>query len=427
MRRILQIKVYHNQKNRIIVPKNEYFLIKDITSIQLGFNKVPCEVLSHKQNLNTIYVSSSIGKQLNIRDQAQIIIYPQDNSCIFYYLFGVFLHRELNYSKYQNLYQMMARIGETLGFGVFLFSSKQINYDSQTVNGYLLRQSEWDMIEISVPSLIYNRIPNRVIENHPQVIKAKNYLSATSIIFNSDFLHKWQVYDQLKKSNEFNYLLPEVVLRPSLETIDQSLADHPIYLKPLHDITKGAIYYLEKVDDLIFMTSYPNMIRRYSEDLKALYYEYFPYVCDQYFLEDAIQHKEVNERAFHFRIHTLKNNNDWNVGLYYAKEHPLSSNSNIPNILSMNSLFEKNEAFLIARKISHIATQLSHIIENNINGTYRELGFDIALDQENRLWIEEVYSKPSWEVFNDPQMTTQAQEYFTQLMEWSITVAKDLE
>ncbi len=423
MRRTLQVKVYHNNKNRIIVPQDEYFRVKDAVYIQHGFKKVACDVLSHNQNQRTIYLSSSIVKQIKLQNQSQVVIEKQENTCSIYYLFGVFIHCQPNQLKNEPLFQEMARIGYTLGYETILFSYQQIHYSSNTITGAILRDEEWKSTEVDTPTVIYNRIPNRIIENHPMTKKAKKYLSKTSFIFNSNFLNKWHVYEKLKNSPEVSYLLPDTIFHPSLNTIKQTLQQHAIFLKPFQAKKQRNTFYIEKVDDLFFVTTLsPQVEHVYVENIELFYQETFPSGSDHYVLLDAIKHKEYKGKSFHFRVHTLKDqNNEWQVVLQYVEE--LSDNSE-RSIISANSLFNKREAAIMSKKVSEIAIKVSYQLENSINERIAELGLDIALDNENRLWLEEVYAKPSWDVFYHPSMASQAHNYFSYLLQWSLFLMK---
>ncbi|WP_058308278.1 YheC/YheD family protein [Gracilibacillus massiliensis] len=410
-----QIKVYHTNKNRIIVPKSNYYQIKNVKLIQHGLKKVSCDILSHNQKKNSVYISSSIMKQLNIKNQSNVIIHRHKNSCSIYYLFGVFVHRQPDKLKHEALYQEMARVGHTLGFETILFSTQDLDQISHTTHGSIFQESKWIKIETDIPPVIYNRIPNRAIENHKTIKKAINHLKTSSILFNPNFFNKWQVYDILKNSDEVNYLLPETIFHPSSATINETLTQHPVYLKPVKHNKNLYSYYIEKVDNRLFVTIFNKSKEyKYFESWELFFNEYFPKGSHQYVLQDAIRYKEYQEKPFHFRLYTLKNSDhEWQVALNYMKELSSSSHNTNETVISLSSVFTKNEAGVMLQKLDKIALKLSNILDTHMDKSLGELGFDIALDQENRLWLAEVYAKPSWDVFYHPLMASKATSYFT--------------
>ncbi|SHM48113.1 YheC/YheD family protein [Gracilibacillus kekensis] len=422
----LQIKVYHINKNRIIVPKSHYFRMKDVKLIHHGFKKVPCEVLSHNQKQNTVYLSSSIMKHLHLKNQSDVIIYSNKNSCSIYYLFGVLVHQQPNKLKHEPLYQEMARVGHTLGFETILFSPQDLDRISHTTNGSIFQQHNWTKIETDIPPVIYNRIPNRAIENHTKIKQAKSYLKTTSILFNPHFFDKWHVYDQLKNSDDVNYLLPETTFHPSQTTINEALTQHPIYLNPLSYSKKYNKYYIEKVDNRLFVAiTGKQKEHSYFESTELFFNEYFPKGAQQYVLQDAIRYMEVQGEPFLFRIYTLKNfDNQWRVVLHYMKKFVLSSYDTSETVIPLSMVFTKKEAAAMLKKLDDIALKLSSIVDAQMDNSFGELGFDIGLDQENRLWLAEVYAKPSWDIFYHPAIASKTSTYFTQLFNIGLSKLK---
>ncbi|MGP4038299.1 YheC/YheD family protein [Gracilibacillus sp. D59] len=411
MRQTFRIIAYPNNKNRMIVPTKAYHHIKHISMIQHGLQSISCDILSHHKNTDTIYLSSSIINQLHLKNHTPIILEIASHACHINYPFGVLIQRPPNQISYERLYQEMARVGATLGFETIFFCYQQVNPQTSSLTGSVWRNQQWQTIETDIPPVIYNRIPNRKIESHKKIQNMKQFLTTNSIIFNYDFFNKWQVYDEIMNHDRVSYLLPDTTFHPSIQTIQHKLSQHPVYLMPLkNDDTNH--FYLEQVDDLIFVT-YNDNKRAYYQNLEQFKQEFFPNGFQQYVLQDAVDLLKHRGDPFYLRVHTNKSKH-WHVSFLYAKKDIGNEKFN------RDGIFEWNEKRNIIKKVENVALTLSNVLENNQLGTIGEAGFDIGIDQEQRLWLLAVHAKPSWQVFQHPSFAAKTQDYFTSLFEFSL-------
>lgn len=395
----------------MIIPIKAYYHLQHISVIQHGLQSLSCDILSHHKNTDTIYLSSSIMNQLHLINHAQIILDTAAHTCQISYPFGVFTHRSPHQTSYERLYQEMANIGQQRGFETIFFSHRHVYPQRNSLTGIVWQEQQWKTIETDIPFIIYNRIPNRKIESHKSIQKTKQFLTTNSIIFNPDFFNKWQVYDDLMNHERVNYLLPDTTFHPSIQTIQHKLSQHPINLISLKgDDTNH--FYLEQVDDLMFVT-YNHKNRQYYKNLEQFKQTYFPNGFRQYVLQDAIDLIQYQGEPFYLRVHTNKTKR-WHVSFLYGREYTGNK------IFDTDEIFARNKRRNIIKKVQELALVLSKEIENMSTGTIGEIGFDIGIDREQRLWLLEVHAKPSWQVFYHPSYSAQTQAYFTSLFEFSL-------
>ncbi|QGH35734.1 hypothetical protein GI584_17505 [Gracilibacillus salitolerans] len=413
MRQTFRIKVYPNNKNRMIIPIKAYYHLQHVSVIQHGLQSLSCDILSHHNNTDTIYLSSSIMNQLHLINHAQIILETDDHTCHIYYPFGVFIHRSPHQTSYERLYQEMASVGQQKGFETIFFSYHHVYLQTNSLTGFVWEEQQWKTIETSIPSVIYNRIPNRKIESHKKIQKIKQSLTTDSIIFNPDFFNKWQVYDDIMNHERVNYLLPDTTFHPSIQTVQHKLFQHPINLMAVKgDDTNH--FYLEQVDDLIFVT-YNHKNRQYYKNLEQFRQTYFPNGFRQYVLQDAIDLRQHQGDPFYLRVHTNKTKH-WQVSFLYGRKN------------TSNELFDTVTLQIenhIIKKVKELALVLSKVLENMLDGTIGELGFDIGMDKEQRLWLLEVHAKPNWQVLTHPAFADKTQEYFTSLFQFSLAIVSE--
>ncbi|MGN8644693.1 YheC/YheD family protein [Gracilibacillus sp. HCP3S3_G5_1] len=415
MRQKFRIIPYPNDKNRIIIPAQYYHHFKHIAMIQHGLQSLSCDILSHRKDIDTIYLSSSIMKQLHLTNDIPVIFNTNSRTCYIHYPFGVFIHRPPSQNTYEQLFQEMARVGQQVGFETIFFSYQDVYPKTNSVTGFVWQEQQWQTTKTDIPPFIYNRLPNRKIESHKTIKKIKQYLATNSIIFNPDFFNKWQVYDDLRNHDKVNYLLPDTIFHPSIQTIQDKLSQQPISLLSLKDDVTDHIY-IEQVGDLIFVTS-NYMNHEYYQSLEELKQTRFPNGFQQYVLQEALDLIQHQGDPFYFRVHMTKLE-QWQISFFYGKKNTVNDWLDTERLdIGNNSL----------KKVKDLAFVLSNIVENIIPGTIGEIGFDIGMDREQRLWLLEVHAKPSWQVLYHPPFAAKTREYFTTLFQFPLASVVDSE
>lgn len=66
-------------------------------------------------------------------------------------------------------------LSKTTGCIPFVFGENVINWDEETIKGYVFDKDDWNIHEFPFPNVIYDRLPNRLTENRdgPKEVKQK--------------------------------------------------------------------------------------------------------------------------------------------------------------------------------------------------------------------------------------------------------------
>lgn len=66
-------------------------------------------------------------------------------------------------------------LSKTTGCIPFVFGENVINWDEETIKGYVFDKDDWNIYEFPFPNVIYDRLPNRLTENRdgPKEVKQK--------------------------------------------------------------------------------------------------------------------------------------------------------------------------------------------------------------------------------------------------------------
>lgn len=393
---VYKVTIYASDKYRMIIPQTDYSSFQPARFLQHKTKRLPYDILSHQKQADQIYLSSALAYQLQVNEAGKIMILKEDEYASIYHPFAVMLHQHPNQSKWETLLQEMAETGEVLGFKVIFFTADQVDIQQDQLTGLIWKDQQWQSITLDIPPIIYNRLPNRTIESHPSIKQTKNYLTAHSIIFNPDFFNKWKIYDQLIQRQDLSYLLPECIFKPSFETLAQKLEQKPVYL---YNQQNHQAVYIERHQGSFTATIGSSKQDRYQA-LEQLIAAYFPKGLSHTVLQEATTFHE----PYTIRIHTI-HTSEWELVLQYGKHH-LDGN--------LQPVTETKIPSYQLKKMAKCALQVSEIL---IDEGISELMLEFVLDNEQRIWLLDLYAKPSWEIFMKNTFSPFASGYFQKLLQ----------
>ncbi len=119
---------------------------------------------------------------------------------------------------------------------------------------------------------------------------------------------------------------------------------------------------------------------------------------------------EVNGRKFDFRVHTNKNEEGvWQVSAIAAKiAEKRSVTTHINNggiVKTIEEIFpDRSTRNHIIRQLHDTALTLSRCLEEQLQMNIGEIGFDLGIDQQYRIWMFEANSKPGRCIFKHPKL-----------------------
>ncbi|MDC3417287.1 YheC/YheD family protein [Aquibacillus salsiterrae] len=421
----LQLKFYPGTQNRMIVPQKYYKQLKSIQTIKYGINQSYVECLSHHKDTQTLYISSNLKAKLNLAKHKTITMEFDQNMCTLLLYLGVFIagfHSEQSLlGSRTDLFRRMSIIGNKLGFRTLFFGHQHILSNESKVYAYYWNGFKWDQAVFHIPSVVYNRIPNRKTEHHPNVMASKKEIESRAILFNHDFFNKWEIYERLMKNNDCSYLLPETILHPSKRKIIDLLEKGPIYIKPIHGSRGTGIVKCTKRESGEIECHYYHrdhaQINRYTNP-NSLFHQLFPNGLKGFVVQKEIDLLKKDNSAIDFRIHVNKNEkNTWEVTLLCAKFAGKGSlTTHVQrggSIHTIDELFSPEKTKRIEEKLSKTALKLSQAIDKEVNNPIGEIGFDLGIDAEGKVWLFEANAKPGFSVFLHPTLNEQAEKVFT--------------
>ena len=327
-------------------------------------------------------------------------------------------HKKPFGGNHQNFADLI-RMGREMGVTVFVLTPRGIGISS-TVTGYLLDhhslKPRWKAARLPFPNVVYNRIPNRMIEKTPEVQQTiKRLIQMPGVhLFNPGFFDKWTLYRQLFSSPDLNTLLPETVKLHHIGQLEQMTAKHPVlYFKPIEG--KAGIKMMRLVKkkqhyELFYQTT--NQKKKFQvRTLKEIWdlYNRLKHKT-AYILQQGIPLAKYQGNPFDIRILLQKNGSgQWKLtgmGVRVAGARAISTHVPMGGRIEktdtvLQSVFGK-QMTLIKDKVEKIGIRTARLIESKQSALLGEMSMDLGIEKDGTLWIFEANSKPM--KFDEPKI-----------------------
>lgn len=384
--------------------------------------RTPCRV-EFTESAETIFVSADLWDALSLPHETTVHLFVEGDTLHLGPLIGIFTagftdHPLRPIGERTRFFAKFLSIADQVGAYCCVFGCHHINWENGTMEGFFYLKDGWRQITVPFPDVIYDRLPNRRTERLSRFALTKRKLQDDYLIpwFNPGFFDKWEIHELLQTDDRALPYLPETYSSPSPRTIESMLETHShVYLKPakgslglgIHQIInplEESGYYCR------FHDGSENRLRRF-DTIKSLIRQQLPHGRLQHLLvQEGIDLMQWQNRAVDFRIHTNKNENgDWLVSTVAAKTAgPGSVTTHIKYGGEVKMIEDvlghgprKDEALF---KLKQAALTISKVIEEKMENTVGEIGFDLGIDQDGRVWLFEANAKPGRHIFIHPQL-----------------------
>ncbi|WML38636.1 YheC/YheD family protein [Neobacillus sp. OS1-2] len=423
MRKHYLIEVVQNDQLIVFCPPT---VIQDrqIKRIAFGSKSMEVEFLPHPDKDDRIVISRKIQEAIQF-PHFKVPLHAFVENEILYIgpLVGIFTagftsfpqqpmgERTLFFSK-------LLSVNKTVGALPFVFGEQHINWEQGTIEGYFFHNEGWQIVEVPLPNVIYDRLPNRKSEGNPKLIKVRDRLQKEYLIpwYNPGFFNKLDIYERLQQDAAVTNYLPETYPFTSFSDIETMLSKYGhVYLKPKNGslgLGVHQVIYDKHTDD--YYCRYQdnqgvNRLRKYSS-LERLFQSVFAHqTVETMLVQQGIHLLRNEQRAIDFRVHTNKDDQGkWHVTAIAAKiagsgsvtTHARSGG----DIKTISEIFPAEKCELYTERLSNAALLLSTALDANVEGIIGEIGFDLGIDRNGDVWLFEANSKPGRSIFSHPEL-----------------------
>ncbi|MEI5906412.1 YheC/YheD family protein [Bacillus spongiae] len=395
----------------------------DFLTVCFGTNKLNIHCLPHPHEKEEIILSTSLANQLQIpKFINKLYCFVHEETISLGPLIGIFTsgftaNDAKPVGERTGFFQKLINTQEPHGIVPFLFGEQHINWTGEHIMGLFYIDEEWRQIKVPFPNVIYDRLPNRKSENRmqAQIIKARLQDDYLIPWYNPGFFNKLEIFERLFSDDSVESYLPETHPFLSFSQAEKMLAKYNnIFLKPkngslgigihqiLYDRTKGNYF-------CRFRHQGENKLVK-SSSLEYLYEKILQSKNpDKFLIQQGISLLRVEQSPIDFRIHVNKNEDgDWEVSAIAAKVAGSGSVTTHVHsggeVKSLAEIFSEVDRRKYESLLKEAALKLAKSIEENTEGVVGEIGFDLGIDRQERVWMFEANSKPGRSIFHHPAL-----------------------
>lgn len=369
-----------------------------------------------RNNNSILRISSHLAKRLKIEDESCISAHFDKKTTRLKLgpLLGILINShpkdgtDAPFGEITKFLDECVKAGDNHGLRIAVISPDLIHLESRSIQGYVKEQGKWKRVSLPLPDVIYNRITSRRIEKTITVQKKLERLKNFHLIpfFNDRFLNKMQVHQLLIQNEDAKRMLPETHYL-NQQTLKNMLQKYSmLYLKPTNGSLGSGIIRLTRKDKKWIIES---AVQNGTSTHTAQTFGELNHVLrnrikrHSYLIQQGLQLVRFQNRALDFRILVQKNKlGEWAVTSSIAR---VAGDQQIVSNLAKGGTLRRVKDILAelgnlpnkpsSSEIRNLAILIAKTFENQVEGHFAELGIDLALDQNGRLWLIEINSKPS--------------------------------
>lgn len=295
-----------------------------------------------------------------------------------------------------------AAVAKAEGVDFFYFTPNSVNFTTRKIKALVYENGKWQESEKPFPNVIYNAgSPEKLAVAKNTIAKLRAEIPFTT----NSIGNKWNVAKRIKAYKDFaKYIIPTEIVK-NVDVFYKYLDTYnKVVFKPIDGRKGKGIFFIFK-EGTHFEVRKDTEIKNYTKNqLDALLKEQLEQ--GTFIVQPYIQSKTKSGQVFDFRLHVQKNGEGkWVITTVYPRIAPFGSlipninNGGYTNYLEPFLQQEfKNEAMNMKRMLEQFSLMLAHHLEEiqilEFGELIDEIGIDVGLDQNNKIWIYEVNWRP---------------------------------
>lgn len=418
---------------------------KKSVHLRFGGERVPATVKSINKTGKHLYLASGIRKGIKIPKAGGVFLRAQEGEVQIGPLIGVLSDGPTSslahpFGSRTGFIKQLLTTGSKQSY-IFAFTPKDINWTNETINGFFLGENgRFSRKKVPLPDVVYNRLPSRRAETTNSINQLRERFIRRKIpFFNWSFFNKSDIYRLLERDTLANRFVPESINSPSPEQIKELLDRHAlIYYKPSSGSLGNGIYRLSHVAKNGYYARYRkngrNALLRFNtfSSLMRTLQARHGRALRGYVAQQGIRLIEIDGCPIDFRFHMHKNGrNQWVVVGIGAKK--AGKGSVTTHLKNGGSLLTPEQALGrafgaraddVLRNAKVVAINLAESIEAHHQHLLGEIGFDIGIDKDERVWMFEANAKPGRSIFKHPSLRAEGRASIEHILEHCLYLSK---
>lgn len=316
------------------------------------------------------------------------------------------------YGDHEPFFRSLTRMGPKLGISAYMFGPRDVDWPRKQVYGYAYSgrwpSGRWRRSVYPLPDVVYDRVQTRKAEYSPAFARFRTRLSQTVPgWFNQlGFFDKWRMHVALSKSERLRRYLPDTALYQGVADLEQFLSKYGVvYMKPVggslglgiirvHRTSGGYVASFQPGETLLIRRA-PTIrgIARIVDRLTSR---------STFIIQQGLPLARWRGRVFDVRILMQRTTGgEWALTKMFSRIAPAGSfTANLSRggegcriDLLLRRVYGRYHT-VIQRNLHAAGFEMAREIEEIVPGTVGELGLDLGIDRQGRIWLIEVNSKP---------------------------------
>ena len=291
-----------------------------------------------------------------------------------------------------------AAVSKMEGVDFFYFSFGTVDMVDNKINGWRYDNGKWIQQQRDLPDIIINsKSPKNDKQKH-----IWSYLKDRCQFTSYSVGNKLNVYQKIIEGKQFSHnVIPFFILDKGEEIFNHFQNQKKLVIKPIKGSGGKGIIFIENITTSHFLVLNGNHNETLEKNELILYLDHL-LVTNRYMVQPFIKSSTKEGLVYDIRLYVQKNGRgEWETALIYPR---ISANRKmISNISSggfrgelLPFLIEEfgDEYFNMKRLLEHFSIRFSQHFESLYNHKFDELGIDIGIDENQKLWIYEVNWRP---------------------------------
>lgn len=305
------------------------------------------------------------------------------------------LHHRRNPEKVNKAYAFAA-VSLMEGIEFYYFSYSSVDFKKGKIKGWIYKNGQWTQVDKKFPDVVINcsSPKTKAQSNIRKKLKEKTIFTSYPVG------HKMKVYKKLLRDGRFApYLIPSALVSKTADVFSFLEKNQKAVMKPIKGNHGRNVLIIDQKDNIHLID---------GEKVKELTNKEFEQLLKvllnerKWLIQPFIKSVTKADLAYDFRLHTQKNGEGlWEITLIYPRIS--GGKKKVCNVSSGGYRGELipflMEEFpecwaLVKEKLEQFALQFSTHFENLYNHSFDELGIDVGMDENGKLWLFEVNWRP---------------------------------
>lgn len=363
------------------------------------------------------HVTPLVAEALDLPISRHLPLFRSGDVLRFGYVFGILADVKTEgdqvVGQQRQVFEILLEEAGRLDLYAMVFAPEDVDLENSRVTGYrYLGNGFWTKVQAPIPDVVYDQIISRKFAGRDDVapVREQLYARLAPRYFNPGYFDKWQVHQWLSSHYQTASYVPDTVCFKTVEQAAEFCYRHSdVYMKPVHGSLgigilrvrrqpDGRVFYQMKRQDGSLKQGTVGAISVFlKENFRRL--KNGPYV-----IQEALKLRTWQGRPFDIRMVLQKDETGrWQRTKMFcriAQEGQITSNlSTGGDALSAKQLLSEilpNDKIVnrTMKELRQMADLIPGVIEQEQEGTLGELGLDLGLDENGRIWVIEVNAKP---------------------------------